>query len=145
MATVVHYCQNYRAGDYGFQKRRVPHDIFSCESPLLVDTPADLAQSTYKIKGGEVLTNCSVVEIDPSMNFNFVLILFYFISFLFIYCGIEISDEKCQGRQASRLRPVRDVQLPQLRAGGLQAAHVPGQPRHQLRQNDQHQQTVTMA
>ena len=54
MTTVVHFCQNYRAGELGFQKRRVPHNIFSCEAPLLVDTPADLAESTYKIKGGEV-------------------------------------------------------------------------------------------
>jgi hypothetical protein len=54
MTTVVHYCQGYRAGELGFQKRRVPHNIFSCESPLLVVPPADLAQATYKVKGGKV-------------------------------------------------------------------------------------------
>ena len=55
MPTVVHYCQNFRAGELGFQKRRVPHNIFSCESPLLVDTPRDLAQAKYKIKSGKVM------------------------------------------------------------------------------------------
>lgn len=54
MTTVVHYCQGYRAGDLGWQKRRVPHDIFSCESPMLMDTPADLAAATYQIKDGKV-------------------------------------------------------------------------------------------
>lgn len=54
MTTVVHYCQNYRAGELGFQKRRVPHDIFSCESPMLVEPPPNLAAAKYKIKAGKV-------------------------------------------------------------------------------------------
>ncbi len=54
MTTVIHYCQNYRVGELGFQKRRVPHSIFSCESPMMVEPPADLASATYKVKSGKV-------------------------------------------------------------------------------------------
>ena len=62
MPTVLHYCQTYRAGDISFMKRRVPHDIFTCESPMLVDTPPDLANKDYIMKegkvGGCILTLC---------------------------------------------------------------------------------------
>jgi len=53
MTTVIHYCQNYRVGELGFQKRRVPHNIFSCESPMMVEPPTDLAAATYKVKSGQ--------------------------------------------------------------------------------------------
>ena len=54
MTTVVHYCQGYRVGDIGYQKRRVPHNIFSCESPMLMDLPQDLGQTLYNIKSEKV-------------------------------------------------------------------------------------------
>lgn len=54
MSTVIHYCQNYRAGEFGWQKRRVPKNIFSCDSPMLLQPPSDLAEATYKVKSGKV-------------------------------------------------------------------------------------------
>lgn len=51
MPTFVHYCQSYRANELGFSKRALPLDIFSCESPMLVDPPRNLSQNTkYRYK-----------------------------------------------------------------------------------------------
>jgi hypothetical protein len=46
----------YYAGDMAFGKRRVPHNIFTCESGLFLDPPNDLGESVYKLgkKGGKV-------------------------------------------------------------------------------------------
>lgn len=42
--SVVHLCQRYAVGDqWFFGKRRVPHDIYSCEYPLLIEPPSNLA------------------------------------------------------------------------------------------------------
>jgi peptidyl serine alpha-galactosyltransferase len=44
LPSVVHICQRYAVGDeWFFGKRKVPHDIFACEKPLLAVPPADLA------------------------------------------------------------------------------------------------------
>ena len=50
LPTVLHFCQFFRAGDFGFQKRRVPKDIFSCTSPMFKEPPADLTKAEYRIK-----------------------------------------------------------------------------------------------
>ncbi len=50
LPTVLHFCQFFRAGELGFQKRRVPKDIFSCESPMFKEPPPDLAKAEYRIK-----------------------------------------------------------------------------------------------
>jgi peptidyl serine alpha-galactosyltransferase len=52
----VHYCQFFRSAEYGFHKRRVYGDIFSCHRPMLLDLPADgrLAKVNYKDRDGEV-------------------------------------------------------------------------------------------
>jgi hypothetical protein len=40
----VHLCQRYAVGDeWFFGKHRVPHDIYSCEHPLLIEPPSNLA------------------------------------------------------------------------------------------------------
>ena len=49
MPTVVHYCQFFIAGEMAFGKRRVPHDIFTCESPLLLEPSSALAEAGYKL------------------------------------------------------------------------------------------------
>eukprot|EP01042_Synura_sphagnicola_P001000 gene1000-1128_t len=49
LPTFAHHCQFYRAGEMGFQKRRIPHNIFSCESPLLLEPPVDLGFVDYKV------------------------------------------------------------------------------------------------
>jgi len=48
--TVVHYCQFFRAGDYGFQKRRVPKNVFTCEGNMMAELPAALDAATYQYK-----------------------------------------------------------------------------------------------
>lgn len=57
LPTVMHYCQFFRAGEYGFQKRRVNKNMFECnpKSPLLVDPPDDLAKVDYKNRDGEII------------------------------------------------------------------------------------------
>lgn len=42
--SVVHLCQRYIVGkDWFFSKRKIPSDIYECETPLFVEPPADLA------------------------------------------------------------------------------------------------------
>jgi hypothetical protein len=53
LPTVLHFCQFFRAGELGFQKRRVPKDIFTCASPMFKEPPADLSRTTYRIKNGK--------------------------------------------------------------------------------------------
>lgn len=49
LPTVVHYCQNYRAGLIGFAKRQANKQMFSCEAPLLVEPPLDLDKSDFRV------------------------------------------------------------------------------------------------
>ena len=49
MPTFVHYCQIYATGDFDFYKALMPENFFSCESPLLEDTPANLSLSLYRV------------------------------------------------------------------------------------------------
>ena len=56
--SLMHYCQGYHAGDVGIMKRRVPQDIFTCESPMLLDPPSDLGSSTYYMKNGVEVGVC---------------------------------------------------------------------------------------
>jgi len=44
----LHYCQFYRVERWGFHKRRVDEDTFSCESPLFLEPPADLEDTHWK-------------------------------------------------------------------------------------------------
>lgn len=50
--TVMHYCQFYRAAELGFQKRRVPKDIFNCDQPMLAEPPVDLGFTNYRVRNG---------------------------------------------------------------------------------------------
>lgn len=44
LPSVLHYCQRYMVGEYMFGKRRMPTNIFSCDSPLLKVPPRDIVQ-----------------------------------------------------------------------------------------------------
>ena len=44
LPSVLHYCQRYIVGKFFFGKRRIPMDIFSCDKPLLLVPPEDVAQ-----------------------------------------------------------------------------------------------------
>ena len=54
LPTFAHYCQFFRAGEIGFQKRRVFKDIFSCDQSMLLDLPSTLGTVDYKNRDGEV-------------------------------------------------------------------------------------------
>jgi hypothetical protein len=54
LPTVVHYCQSFRAGAFGFAKRQAPKNMFSCESPMFADLPNDLDKINWRNKDGKV-------------------------------------------------------------------------------------------
>jgi peptidyl serine alpha-galactosyltransferase len=54
MPTFIHYCQAYRIDDIGYGKRRIPHDIFSCSSPMLLDPNPSIVHSRSFIKDNKV-------------------------------------------------------------------------------------------
>ena len=54
LPTVVHFCQGYRVGDFGFGKRGLRKDIFSCEAPMMAEPPNNLADSLYVVKDNQV-------------------------------------------------------------------------------------------
>lgn len=56
--SVIHYCQRYQVDRYMWGKRKVPHDIFTCEHPLLVEPPMDLGSGKYL----SAITNMRTME-----------------------------------------------------------------------------------
>jgi hypothetical protein len=54
LPTFAHLCQFFRAGELGFQKRRIRKVIFNCDHPLMIDPPLDLGKIRYKNRDGEV-------------------------------------------------------------------------------------------
>ena len=55
LPTFLHYCQFFRVGEIGFQKRRL-HNMFTCEHPLMMELPKDLGKTNYKNRDGERIT-----------------------------------------------------------------------------------------
>lgn len=55
LPNVMHYCQFFRAGELGFQKRRLKKEIFNCDEPLLLEPAIDLGLVRYKNRDGEIL------------------------------------------------------------------------------------------
>lgn len=53
LPTFMHYCQFFRAGELGFQKRRIPKRIFSCDHPMMAEPPPDLGSVGYRVKDGK--------------------------------------------------------------------------------------------
>lgn len=54
MPSVLHFCQFYRAGEIGFQKRRIKKQMFECDHPMMRELPRDLGKVDYKNRDGEV-------------------------------------------------------------------------------------------
>lgn len=54
LPNILHYCQFYRSGEFGFQKRRLRKTIFDCDKPLLAAIPTDQGLVRYKNRDGEV-------------------------------------------------------------------------------------------
>ena len=50
----MHYCQFFRAGEVGFQKRRVSKSLFECDKPMMLELPKDIGKVRYKNRDGEV-------------------------------------------------------------------------------------------
>ena len=67
----LHYCQFFRVGELGFQKRRIREDIFDCDFPLFVEPGEDLAKTNYKNRDGEV-----------SFLFFFIFFIIFFFFFI---------------------------------------------------------------
>ena len=54
MPHVLHYCQRYNLGKWFIGKYRLRKDFISCESPLLMSPPSDLAAKyNYGIRPGD--------------------------------------------------------------------------------------------
>eukprot|EP00981_Chlorochromonas_danica_P001918 scaffold398_cov177-Ochromonas_danica.AAC.17 len=53
LPNILHYCQFYRVGEFGFQKRRFRKKMLSCDGPLLAALPNDLGKLRYKNRDGE--------------------------------------------------------------------------------------------
>jgi len=65
LPTVLHMCQRYVVGeDWFFTKRRVPSDIYDCETPLFAEPPDDLAiRYDYKHAPGGQRFDLTVTEV----------------------------------------------------------------------------------
>jgi hypothetical protein len=55
LPSVLHYCQFFRVGENGFQKRRIPKALFTCDYPLLEELPTNLSLTRFKVKDGETV------------------------------------------------------------------------------------------
>jgi hypothetical protein len=44
--SLIHYCQRYVVDNFMWTKRKMPHDIFTCDHPLFVEPPNDLGLAT---------------------------------------------------------------------------------------------------
>mmetsp|Transcript_29883 Transcript_29883/g.59750 ORF Transcript_29883/g.59750 Transcript_29883/m.59750 type:complete len:567 (+) Transcript_29883:152-1852(+) len=47
LPSVIHFCQHYQVDKFFFSKRKMPHDIFTCDFPLLVEPPMDIGSGKY--------------------------------------------------------------------------------------------------
>jgi hypothetical protein len=55
LPTFLHYCQFFRVGELGFQKRRIRKSIFDCDKPILQEPPMNLSSLRYKNRDGEIM------------------------------------------------------------------------------------------
>jgi hypothetical protein len=134
LPTVVHYCQNFRAGELGFAKRQVHRDIFSCKHPLFKEPPPDLGRVDFRIKDGEVrrvkwwrkrpphpLPPISCTVLCPPL-------------FCFVQAAATVEG---RASESQRVHLVRHTPVHQRGAHRLQETHVRQLQRHQLRQDVQ--------
>ena len=54
LPTLMHYCQFFRVGDVGFQKRRILAELMKCDFPMLLTPARDLGKNKYKDRDGVV-------------------------------------------------------------------------------------------
>ena len=91
LPTVVHYCQSFISSEFGFEKRAVPHDLFSCESPMLMDPPEDLAKKTYMVKKKNMK--------KKEDSFDRVCFYFYCFNIIIFHSNVENKDDCSYGEE----------------------------------------------
>lgn len=91
LPTVVHYCQSFISGEFGFEKRAVPHDLFTCESPMLMDPPENLAKKLYMVKKKNMHKH------DTEVDKVFINWLCYYSKLIHIVTITENKNERCNG------------------------------------------------
>lgn len=62
LPTLMHYCQFFRVGELGFQKRRLQQEIMRCDFPMLITPSLDLGKNKYKNRDGDVRLSSSFVN-----------------------------------------------------------------------------------
>jgi hypothetical protein len=79
LPNVLHFCQRYALGDYFFGKYRLPKDFLTCEHPLLLEPPSNIAAlhtgarfpdgTTQEYSKKEVIRNAFMLcYMIPAMN-----------------------------------------------------------------------------
>lgn len=53
LPTFIHYCQAYRIDGVGYGKRRIPHEIFDCPSPMLLEPDSKMVRSVSFMKDNQ--------------------------------------------------------------------------------------------
>jgi len=114
LPTVLHFCQTYRVGDLSYTKRRVPHDLFSCESPLFVEVNPELTSSTYIIKNGKVTLQS---------HFCLLQFVFFFLKRIW-FCLIEGKTKISTECQAECFHALYSLSGNQCCISGFQTTHV---------------------
>lgn len=72
LPSVIHYCQRYAVDKYFWGKRKVPHEIFTCDAPLLIEPPMDIGSGKY-LKVMESEHKEKTISSDKEKNDGFVL------------------------------------------------------------------------
>lgn len=104
LPTFLHFCQFYRAGEWAFNKRIVPKDIFTCGSPLFAIPPPSIQEEQVKVKGvGQKATTEPLTPRQAKRN-------------AFMICSLtkiinealrEFKDLKCDGEQVNFEESIR--------------------------------------
>jgi len=65
LPTFVHFCQWFRMGEFGFQKRRITNlKPFSCEGPMMQDIPRNINHAGYVTIDGKNETGWAPKKIN---------------------------------------------------------------------------------
>lgn len=72
LPSVIHFCQRYPVDKYFWGKRKVPHEIFTCEAPLLIEPPMDVGSGKY-LKVVESATKEKAISADREKMDGFML------------------------------------------------------------------------
>ena len=80
LPNLLHHCQFFRAGDFGFQKRRIRPVILDCDFPLMMEAPLNLGSITWKERDGEVSSSECHSSITIVSKTSLVYLLFFIVN-----------------------------------------------------------------